>query len=122
MRDDDRRDDLEALRREFSAEDGTFMLRIRVDLVWDRDAFSRLATTMQRYCEQHAKEETCERWVAFGFWYLSWFVQSWTTHPNFPRPGPPEYYDMAYERLSDLAYWCFLGESPYLPGTGFEPL
>ena len=42
--------------------------------------------------------------------------------PTSRVPDPPEYYEKAYERLSDLAYYCLEGESPYLSGTGFEPM
>ena len=60
--------------------------------------------------------------MANGFWYVPSFVREWTTHPNFPRVHSTEYYQKAYERLDDLAYWFFYGESPYLNGTGFEPM
>jgi hypothetical protein len=43
-------DDLELVRREFSAEDGSFLLQLRIDLHWDRHAFSRLEQAMRRVC------------------------------------------------------------------------
>ena len=45
-------DDLELLRQEFRAEDGSFLLQLRVDLHWDRQAFSRLEQAMRRVCAQ----------------------------------------------------------------------
>ena len=57
-----------------------------------------------------------------GFWFVSWFVKDWTGHPNFPRPQPEMYYKNAIDRLNDLAYWFFMGESPYQEGHQFNPL
>lgn len=45
-------DDLELLRREFSAGEGSFLLQFRIDLHWDRNAFSRLEQAMRRICAQ----------------------------------------------------------------------
>ncbi len=64
-------------------------------------------------------QATCpeiERRIAQGFWYLERFVPEWSNHPNFPRPYEEQYYQAACERLSDLAYWFFFGESPYEGG------
>ncbi len=43
-------DDLALLRQEFTAGDGSFLLRLRIDLHWDRPAFSRLEQAMRRVC------------------------------------------------------------------------
>ena len=115
-------DTFDVLRNEFEAGDGSFLVKMRVHREWDREVFSRLTAAMLSYCEAHTGDETIERWVAGGFHYLSYAVKDWTTHPNFPRPDPPEYYEKAYQRLSDLAYYCLEGESPYQSGTGFEPM
>lgn len=64
---------LSFLRSAFDAEQGSFLARLRGDLDWDQQAFSRLD-------------------------------------------------ESAYERLHDLAYWLFQGESPYKGGSGFEEL
>jgi hypothetical protein len=74
-----------------------------------RAAFSRLVAAM-------------ERWIAEGFWYYQGFVRDWTSHPNFPRPYGESYYEVAYKRLSDLAYWMFMGESPYEGDGPLQPL
>jgi hypothetical protein len=113
---------LDVLNREFSAEDGSFLIQMRTNLTWDKVAFSRLVTAMEACCKAGEGQEKLERWLAEGFWYVSWFVRKWTTHPNFPRPQPPEYHEKALERLDDLAYWFFFGDSPYEGGRGFEPL
>jgi hypothetical protein len=115
-------DDLDSLRREFDAGDGSFLLRVRTELVWDRAAFSRLALAMEACCERFAERSSLDRWLAEGFWYVSTFVKDWTTHPSFPRVEPEEYYIECYERLDQLAFWFFTGESPYEEGRGFEPL
>jgi hypothetical protein len=67
---------------------------------------------MESCCRGTADDDVLDRWVANGFWYLSWFVKQWTTHSGFPRRHPKEYYDEAYRLLDDLAYWYFMGESP----------
>jgi len=115
-------DNLTILRNEFGADDGSFLIRLRVHLTWDRDAFTRVITAMQTYCEQSDHPDTLERWIAEGFWFIPRFVRDWTTHENFPREHAAEYYERAFERLDDLAYWYFMGESPYEDNTGFAPL
>jgi hypothetical protein len=113
---------LEDLRREFEAEDGSFLLQLRVELMWDPAAFGRMTALMLDVVKSREREAPIPRWLAEGFWLLDWFVKDWSTHPNFPRPLAEGYYRRAYERLHDLAYWLFIGESPYENGTGFEDL
>lgn len=110
------------LKHEFEANESSFLIKLRIDLEWDREAFSRLVAAMKVCCEKHSKKKVLDRWLANGFWYFGWFVKSWTMHPSFPRVHSKEYYQKAYERLDDLAYWFFFGESPYETGHGFEPL
>jgi len=78
-------DDLELLRQEFRAEDGSFLLQLRVDLHWDRQAFSRLEQPMRRVCAQQEPRQQLDRWLVEGYWYLSDFVPGHTSHPDFPR-------------------------------------
>ena len=111
-----------ALRDEFEAADGSFLIQLRPALEWDKAAFTRLTTAMRSCCERTHRDDTLPRWIAQGFWYVPTFVRDWTTHPNFPQVHAPEYYEQAYRRLDDLAYWYFFGESPYLGNTGFDPL
>ena len=110
------------LRSEFTAEDGSFLLRLRCDLIWDQAAFSRLVLAMEHCTAAHAGRESIERWVAEGFWYLEQFTPDWSTHPNFPRPHGEKYYEAAYQRLRDLSYWLFVGESPYQGSQTLEPI
>ncbi len=107
-------DALVELRREWDAEEGSFLLRLRSDLVWDRAAFTRLEHTMRVVCAQHQDAEDLPRWLAEGFYYVSHFVADWTSHPHFHRPEPQGYYEDCLERLSDLADWFFRGEHAYL--------
>jgi hypothetical protein len=110
------------LKSEFFAEDGSFLLRLRVNLEWNRKAFSRLVTAMKAYCEGYAQSECVERWLAGGFWYLQLTTKEWTTHPNFPRPHPSAYYETAYRLIDDLAYWFFMGEHGYKDKKSIDEL
>lgn len=79
---------IEVLRREFEAEEGSFLLRLRGDLEWDRTAFSRLERAMRTACERSQGSEKLDRWLAEGFYEIATWVPVWTSHPNFPRPTP----------------------------------
>jgi hypothetical protein len=110
------------LRREFNAEEGSFLLQLRCSLVWDKAAFSRLVQAMEKCAVANKGAKKIDRWIAEGFWYLETFVPEWSSHPNFPRPHGDEYYDAAYQRLRDLSYWLFVGESVYEGGGPLKPL
>jgi len=61
------------------------------------------------------KEDTMlPRWLAEGFWYISDFVEDWTSHPAWEkdRSREPDYFRKAYYRLHGLASWFFSGEPP----------
>ncbi|MEV6330201.1 hypothetical protein [Streptomyces sp. NPDC051909] len=104
---------LRILEHEFRNEPGSFLLRLRCDLVWDRDAFSRLESAARAVCERLEDAETLPRWLAVGYYQLATEVPAWTSHPDFPRPEPREYYDACIERLTDLADWFFHGWHAY---------
>ena len=108
---------IDILRNEFVEMDDSFLIKIRVHLEWDKKHFAQLVSAMKACCENQEGAENIEKWLAGGFWYVSRFVRDWTTHENFPRPYPNEYYEEAYEYLDDLADWLFMGECPYLGGT-----
>jgi hypothetical protein len=107
-------DVLTVLREEFEADDGSFLLRLRTELVWDRAAFSRLESAMRAGCESFQQQDDLPRWLAEGYFYLSHFVTEWTSHPNFPIPEPEGYYTDCLERIRDLADWFFHGVHSYL--------
>ena len=110
------------LKNEFEAGEGSFLLQIRTQMNWDRTAFTRLIAAMHTYCMHHAGTDLVERWVAEGFWYITTFTRTWTTHVHFPHHHDEAYYVQAYQQLDDLAYWFFIGSSPYEPGHTFEVL
>lgn len=108
--------------REFNAEDGSFLIQIRGDLNWDDAAFVRMSNAMLQCCKASEGRESLERWIAEGFWYVSWFVKDWTTHPAWLNRDPERrpYFEECYERLHDLASWFFTGECSYT--APMEPL
>ena len=126
------------LAHEFSAGEGSFLVQLRVQLTWNKVAFTRLTEAMLACCraydahERHvagigygADATPLPRWLAEGFWYVGWFVRDWTTHPAWAERAALEqdYYDTAYERLFLLAEWFFTGDCPYTdPAQGFAPL
>lgn len=111
----------DALRAEFFAEDGTFLLEVR-GLYWDREAFTRLERLMRQACAEHEGADALERWMVEGFWFCSDWVPTWTSHPNFPRPEPQAYYEAAIERMRDLQWWFVMGQSPYEAHHRWEDL
>jgi hypothetical protein len=112
----------QTLREEFEAREGSFVIQLRPALIWDRAAFVRMTDAM-RDCAVHLENsDTRAQWLAEGFWFLSKFVREWTSHPSFPRPFEALYYQAAYQRLDDLAYWFFRGESPYEAGHEWHTL
>lgn len=102
--------DLQVLRNEFEAGDGSFLITIRANMIWNVDAFDRLSKAMEQYCQETSGTSAqLERWLAQGFWYVPDFVRDWTSHPNFPRALPATYYESAYRQLDELAFWFFFG-------------
>ncbi|WP_017594924.1 hypothetical protein [Nocardiopsis potens] len=121
----DRADDadpVQVLRHEFEAREGSFLIRLRGDLVWGRAAFTRLERAMRAVCERCEGAELLERWLAEGFHEMGTWVRDWSTHPAFPRPTPESYHSACLERLEDLADWFFRGEHAYLPGYAWPEL
>ncbi len=113
---------LAILRREFDAEEGTFLLRLRVELEWDRPAFSRLIRVMEQCAVEHEGSDRIERWIACGFWFLEQTAADWVGHPDRGRTGDEEYYRQACMRLRDLASWLFFGASPFEGQGPLPPL
>lgn len=111
---------IETLRHEYEAQEGLFLLAVRVQLQWDKSAFTLLTAAMKQCCVESTGKDALERWLAELFWYLPAFVRDWTTHPDFPPIYAPAYYDHAYERLDSLAYWFFRGYSPYTDDARFD--
>ena len=126
------------LQREFNANEGSFLLQLRCDLVWDRTAFTRLTGAMLDCCKEYDTshqppleraatyyQPSVPRWLAEGFWYVASFARGHTSHPAWREKIAldPDYYDNAYERLDLLADWFFSGECPFRdPDEGFAPM
>ena len=128
------------LQHEFNANEGSFLLQIRCDLVWDRAAFTRLTgamlecrraydtsrhTSRTLFGESAYDKDSVPRWLAEGFWFAYEFTKSHTSHPAWSEKiaRDPDYYDKAYDRLFNLADWFFTGHCPFLdPDTGFAPM
>ena len=106
----------EILRREFEAEEGSFLLQVRGRLKWDWDAFRRLTSAMYDVADEARRQPSIETWIAQGFWFCDTWIRDWTTHPNFPRP-PEDAYQEAIELVHNLADFLFFGESPYKDDT-----
>lgn len=110
---------IERLRHEFDAEDGTFLIQLRCNLRWDRNAFRRLVDAMEGYLQSERDPDIIPRWIACDFWHLDWFVRQWSSHENFPREHPQAYYEAAWQRLNALAFRLFL-EDPAGPLPPFD--
>jgi hypothetical protein len=102
----------QTLKQEFDAEDGSFMLRARIELVWDEIAFRRLTSAMYDVAVTVKDLDEIPRWIALGFWHADTWIRDWTSHPDFPRPESG-HRERAYELIHTLAYLLFMGERPY---------
>lgn len=121
-------DTLAILWHEFFAEPGSFLIKLRVERRWDKEAFDRLTEAMRKCCklfeqkpgtgEHHLQYvlDKVPRWLASGFWFLSHEVRDWTSHHAWDarRKQEAEYFNKAYERLDHLALWFFEGQCPWL--------
>ncbi len=98
------------LKREFHAQEGSFLLELRCDLRWNSLSFERLIKAMEACCKACAKAPQLERWMAEGFYYLPGFIKDWSAHEAFPKEQSRDYFNRAYEILDELAHWYFHGE------------
>jgi hypothetical protein len=91
-------------------------MRLRGDMQmrWDDESFDRLTTAMIQCCREVAGHEQVERWIAEGFWFLSWFPQHWTSHDSWQPRTPGDAIEVGTGLLADLAWWFFVGQAPRL--------
>ena len=131
-------DYVSVLAHEFSGEEGSFLLQLRVEMAWDNSAFSRLTEAMLACCRAYDEGNPqptlfgptydtarLPRWLAGGFWHVCTFVEGHTSHPAWSARKAREqaYYDAAYQRLFMLGEWFFTGKCPYKdPDRGFAPM
>jgi hypothetical protein len=105
---------IEKLQNEI-AEEGSFIYTLRIDLEWDWKAFRRLTRVLYDVAEANRGNQKVDLSVAHAFWFFDTWVRDHTSHPNFPRP---EYgYEDAIMLLDHLAYFFFMGESPFKDDT-----
>jgi hypothetical protein len=106
----------ERLRVEYDAGRETFLTGLRIDLVWDDEAFARLTDALRDGCVAFQNEETVPRWVAKLYWFAPTFVRTWTSHEAWKNTLAfnPAYYESCYGLLEDLA-WRFFSEGPLCP-------
>ncbi|GIJ11057.1 hypothetical protein Van01_42710 [Micromonospora andamanensis] len=97
------------LRSEFGCDDGSFLLRLRIELEWDRAAFARMEAAMRVVCAGYDRREASDQWLAEGFHFVSTWVDGHTAHPSFPRPQPESYHTASLDRLRALATWFSRG-------------
>jgi hypothetical protein len=71
---------IEVSRREFDAEEGSFLPRLRGDPAWDRVALTRLERAMRAAGEQCQGDEKLDRWPADGFHEVATRAPMWTSH------------------------------------------
>lgn len=100
------------LRREFDAEDGSFLIQLRCDFHWDKNAFQRLTQAMYEVAKDLENQDHLPKWVAHGFWFVEKFTSQWT-NPNFSAPEK-EYHENCLELLDYLGGYLFDGLSPLM--------
>lgn len=49
-------------------------------------------------------------------------TQEWSTHESFPRRHDDDYYEAAYQRLRDLAFWLFTGSPGHEGAEAYAPM
>ncbi len=106
----------EVLRREFEAEDGSFLATAQGEFRWDQNAFRELIEAMRDACVRCAEEELIYRWMAHGFFYVPAFIRAWTQQEDFDRPDDA-YWRQAINLLEALSHWFFWGEPPTQDGN-----
>lgn len=109
----------ERLHAAFGSEDGSFLQRLRNEMVWDNEAFTQLVQDMRGVCELKTDEEFIERWLADGFWYIPHFVSTWITHPDFPKERLTGSHALSKQLLEDLAHWFFTDDCPWEDPEGW---
>lgn len=106
----------EVLRREFDADDGSFLAIAQGEFRWDPDAFRELIEAMRDGCVRCAEEEQLDRWMAHGYFYVPAFIRAWTQQEDFDRPDGA-YWQRAINLLESFSHWFFWGEPPTQDGN-----
>jgi hypothetical protein len=89
-----------------------FLIKLRVDLVWDETSFARLERAMTACCEALRGDTRIDRWIAEGFWYIGSFVERWTSHESWRADPARPVIDAGCARLFELCDWFFTDNEP----------
>ena len=101
---------------EFEAGEGSFLLRLRTELIWDWDAFYRCTSLVYDVACISNGSKSIDTPIAQGFWMMDTWVREWTSHESFNRPKNVEY-EQALLLLHELTQFLFEGVSPYQDDT-----
>lgn len=108
------------LKNELNAEEGSFLLGLRINLIWDHTSFINLMNEIHKEFKNTKNNLELNREIANGVWYISHFIKDWSEHENFPKVFPSEYYLKAYTLIDDISYEYFMGQSIYQSEDGVE--
>ena len=104
------------LKDEFAGKEGSFLMTLRGEGKWSKTLFLRLFNAMVECCKANEGDDSIERWIADGFWYLSWYVKQEAEEFGFNT----KYYTNAITNLDHLAFWLFQNQGR--SDGEFEPL
>lgn len=113
------------LQHELDGEQGSFILKLRVDLCWEPQHVLTLLKQMYEYIISVENAAQLNRKTAGELWFVIHFIQNWSSHEAFrhANPYPDDYYRDVYELLFMLGDWYFTGECPYTnPGSMLDEI
>lgn len=113
---------IDELLYEFRGEKESFLITIRCDLEWSHDKFIKFLSTIRNYCKHRQLSNQLDKEIAQGFWFISWFIKDWTSHPDFRKANKfsDNYYTESYELIHDLSWWYFMEEPIYIEDKDFK--
>ena len=94
-----------------------FSLKLRTEMIWDKELFSELFTHMKSYCIETKMESQIDRNVACVFWNASWWVKQQISGISSMES---EYFLNAVTNLDHLAWALFEGENR--ADSDYEPI
>jgi len=99
------------LQPEFNAEEGSFILTLRMEYRWDAQRFGVLTRAMWEACLATQNDESLPRWLAEGFWLICVEAPRIAAHPSFRKEHSDEYRARVRELLDGLGTSFFSGAS-----------
>ncbi|HEB27423.1 hypothetical protein LCGC14_2151730 [marine sediment metagenome] len=94
-----------------------FSLKLRTEMVWDKELFSKLFEEMKTFCVESKDSSTIDRGVAAVFWNASWWVKQ---QIDGIEKFNSDYYINATTNLDHLAWTLF--EKQERGGNDYEPI